>query len=679
MKTRILLLLVLILAVGLAWGQSNGDYRSFATGNWSTRTNWQRYYDPDPQAGAAGWKEYHATNYPFSAPTSANGVITIREGHTITQNSASRTIDQVNVYGTLEIGASTATTIADGSGVDLTIHSGGTMITRSNLTVNGSVVIDGSILDTGSTQLTGPGDVTLSSGAKLDTKHANGIRNEIYNEDDDEYIYFGYIVVTGSVSLSSNAEYVFSNKNGNQDSYGLPAHAKKVTVDVGSYTFFIRTAVEITDRFVFATGTTNSESIALTYSQGATLEYAGTSAQSTCPKCFPATNGPTNLVISNTHADGVTLWGTDGNRTLNGTLTMTSAAKVLDLNGQTLTVNGMTTINGGSIDRDGGTFKTDGYSEPSKFISILESNQDPNEYLTNVSVSTTVNESSAGIVKREWTVSGASAGTKEFEFTWTAEDDGNENWGSVYPILTFNSTSMDHVSFTAGPPRVLRTEVSTYSTGTYAVDHSDAETLPVELASFSAILIAQNRIRLDWLTHSETGVRGFYVLRQTENELANALVVSPLISATNTSNQMAYTFEDSDFPGDGTYYYWLQVEDMDGGGQYFGPSMITVGNGGGDVPPPPLVTQIRSAYPNPFNPNLNIAYDIAQPSLVNIEVYNLKGQLVKTLINTQKQPGLYSTTWFGDDEQGQKIGTGVYFVRMKAGKYETTRKVTMVK
>ncbi len=210
-------------------------------------------------------------------------------------------------------------------------------------------------------------------------------------------------------------------------------------------------------------------------------------------------------------------------------------------------------------------------------------------------------------------------------------------------------------------------------------DDGSGSTLPVELSSFNAVLLTGGRVRLDWITQSETGVNGFFVLRGQLENMANALVVSPLIQATNTSSQAVYAFEDREIPANGTYYYWLQSVDINGTIGLFGPITVNVTNGDDTPPIIPLVTSLRNTYPNPFNPTLRIAYDIATPSDVRIEIYNIKGQLVKTLINEQKQPGAFSALWQGQDENGRNVSTGTYYVRMTAGNYQNTRKVVMIK
>jgi len=94
---------------------------------------------------------------------------------------------------------------------------------------------------------------------------------------------------------------------------------------------------------------------------------------------------------------------------------------------------------------------------------------------------------------------------------------------------------------------------------------------------------------------------------------------------------------------------------------------------------PVLATELQGNYPNPFNPETTIRYSVKETSPVTIEVYNLKGQLVRTLVNEVKTAGNYSVVWNGRDNHNQPVSSGVYFYKMNAGKYSSTKKMIMMK
>ncbi|MCK4546159.1 MAG: right-handed parallel beta-helix repeat-containing protein [Candidatus Eisenbacteria sp.] len=93
----------------------------------------------------------------------------------------------------------------------------------------------------------------------------------------------------------------------------------------------------------------------------------------------------------------------------------------------------------------------------------------------------------------------------------------------------------------------------------------------------------------------------------------------------------------------------------------------------------PAETRLVGAWPNPFNPSTTIRYDIRHPEHVTIQVYNAQGRLVRTLLDDTLQPGRHSTVWNGRDGQGVEVSSGTYFVRMHTSRYESTRKVVMLK
>jgi len=88
---------------------------------------------------------------------------------------------------------------------------------------------------------------------------------------------------------------------------------------------------------------------------------------------------------------------------------------------------------------------------------------------------------------------------------------------------------------------------------------------------------------------------------------------------------------------------------------------------------------IRSIYPNPFNPLTIINYEISMPADVIIEVYNNRGQLVRNFILGYQEQGSYKLTWKGEDNNGCLCSTGIYYIRMQAGKDIYIKKAVLLK
>lgn len=88
--------------------------------------------------------------------------------------------------------------------------------------------------------------------------------------------------------------------------------------------------------------------------------------------------------------------------------------------------------------------------------------------------------------------------------------------------------------------------------------------------------------------------------------------------------------------------------------------------------------QLFQNYPNPFNPNTNIKYSIQQPALVTIEIYNVLGQKIRTLIKTELSAGVHQIEWDGSDDHGVKVSAGTYLLMMKSKNFVQTRKMMIL-
>lgn len=92
-----------------------------------------------------------------------------------------------------------------------------------------------------------------------------------------------------------------------------------------------------------------------------------------------------------------------------------------------------------------------------------------------------------------------------------------------------------------------------------------------------------------------------------------------------------------------------------------------------------LVTALHGNYPNPFNPETNIAYTIAKPTNVKLKIYNLKGQLVKNLLDENQTSGNHKRVWNGKNNQNKAVASGIYFIRIETADYTKTHKAVLLK
>ena len=84
-------------------------------------------------------------------------------------------------------------------------------------------------------------------------------------------------------------------------------------------------------------------------------------------------------------------------------------------------------------------------------------------------------------------------------------------------------------------------------------------------------------------------------------------------------------------------------------------------------------------YPNPFNPETTIRFEIPGACPVSLRIYNVRGQLVRDLIDGPRQAGSYEIRWDGRNDQGHLVPSGIYFCRMKTGSFAATRKMALIK
>jgi flagellar hook assembly protein FlgD len=93
----------------------------------------------------------------------------------------------------------------------------------------------------------------------------------------------------------------------------------------------------------------------------------------------------------------------------------------------------------------------------------------------------------------------------------------------------------------------------------------------------------------------------------------------------------------------------------------------------------PAVTSLNGNYPNPFNSRTKISYSVSTAGHVLIQIFNIRGQLVKTVVDEYKFPGKYAFDWNGKNQSGKPVASGSYFYRMTTRDYSNTRRMILVK
>jgi hypothetical protein len=93
----------------------------------------------------------------------------------------------------------------------------------------------------------------------------------------------------------------------------------------------------------------------------------------------------------------------------------------------------------------------------------------------------------------------------------------------------------------------------------------------------------------------------------------------------------------------------------------------------------PATFSLSQNYPNPFNPVTTIAYSLPERSQVMLEIFNVLGQRVKTLVSAVQPAGRHSIVWDAKDEQGKDVASGIYFYRLEAGEFSESKKMVILK
>lgn len=88
--------------------------------------------------------------------------------------------------------------------------------------------------------------------------------------------------------------------------------------------------------------------------------------------------------------------------------------------------------------------------------------------------------------------------------------------------------------------------------------------------------------------------------------------------------------------------------------------------------------KLMTCYPNPFTAGTAVSYQIKESKHVKIEIFNTKGQKVRTLTNSIAMKGKHNLNWDGKDDEGKSIGSGVYYCRMQTDSYKSARKMIKI-
>jgi len=209
---------------------------------------------------------------------------------------------------------------------------------------------------------------------------------------------------------------------------------------------------------------------------------------------------------------------------------------------------------------------------------------------------------------------------------------------------------------------------------TFKVNSADKYPNPVQLSYFSAAVNDRGHPELKWRTESEKECARWNIER-SDDQAASYVKIGEVTGNGTTNQPTEYSFADNQELADIEYYYRLVQFDFSDNRNYYGP--IKVQNRIEGIASTKY--GLKCNYPNPFKGQTSIDYQLPIRGHVKLSIYNVAGQLVKTLVDADQTSGNYSIAWDGRNDQGQTVNSGVYFYMISSGKYQAMNKMLYIR
>jgi hypothetical protein len=208
----------------------------------------------------------------------------------------------------------------------------------------------------------------------------------------------------------------------------------------------------------------------------------------------------------------------------------------------------------------------------------------------------------------------------------------------------------------------------------------DQEELSVEMSAIFAEY-RDGSVLLEWRTYAELDNAGFNVYRGSSADRPETMLNRELIPARGDDLHGAvYRFEDRDVEGGVTYHYWLEDVDLRGVGVLHGPCAVTTGSSpDGRDDGAPAGFALSQNYPNPFNPMTGIRYTLATNCHVSLEIYDVRGRLISTIVDGRQEAGQKTVYWDGTDRLGLRAAAGIYFYTLRTRSFSDTKKMILLR
>ena len=204
-----------------------------------------------------------------------------------------------------------------------------------------------------------------------------------------------------------------------------------------------------------------------------------------------------------------------------------------------------------------------------------------------------------------------------------------------------------------------------------AIDYTPV--IPVSLMNLSGDTVGEF-ISISWQA-IESGVAGYDVYRNDSDDYNTATAItSTFIPGQNLDIPSNYSYDDLNVVEDNTYYYWVVALSMDAVSYEFGPVEVTYLPVSIDENNATPILSDAGNFPNPFNPETTIKFSLETQAKTEINVYNTRGQLVRTLGNKLFSAGSNEVVFNAED-----LASGVYHYSIKSGSSLIWRSMVLVK
>jgi hypothetical protein len=188
--------------------------------------------------------------------------------------------------------------------------------------------------------------------------------------------------------------------------------------------------------------------------------------------------------------------------------------------------------------------------------------------------------------------------------------------------------------------------------------------LPVELSAFTAKYSEKSDVELNWVTKTEVNNYGFYIERSiNDSDWKNLTFIE---GHGNSNSPKEYSYSDKDlFAGGSKFQYRLKQVDTDGQSEYSDVVEVEI---------MPTKFELSQNYPNPFNPSTTIQFSLPKATQLKINVYNMIGELVRTIADGNYDAGYHKVTLNAVD-----LPSGAYVYRIESPDFVQVKKMVLIK